>query len=87
VPIVNLGCHGNPFLSDLRPLAQIPGLHTLSIKNTAATDLSPLQKSSVVILKADIVLERDAAILRGMPSLKSINDRPAADFLKEMGKK
>jgi hypothetical protein len=36
------------------------------------------------VLKADIVAERDAAVLREIKSLTTINDQPAAEFLKKL---
>jgi hypothetical protein len=37
------------------------------------------------VLKADIKPERDAAILRDIKTLTTINDLPAAEFWKKLG--
>ncbi len=67
-------------IRDLSPLEGIP-LEILFIKNTRVTDLTPLITTNVRILNLDYVEARDAAILRQVKSLETINDRPAADVL------
>jgi serine/threonine protein kinase/Leucine-rich repeat (LRR) protein len=70
-------------IKDLSPLRRQP-LVELWIQNTKVTDLSPLRTMPLQALKADIVAERDAAILRDIKTLTTINDLPAADFLKKL---
>ena len=75
----NLKCR-RTLIRDLSPLEGIP-LEVLEIQNTFVTDLSPLVTTNVRILSLDYVEARDAAILRRVKSLETINDRPAADVL------
>jgi serine/threonine protein kinase/Leucine-rich repeat (LRR) protein len=70
-------------IKDLVPLRRMP-LTELWIQNTKITDLSPLRAMPLQVLKADIVPERDAAILRDIKTLTTINDLPIAEFLKKL---
>lgn len=70
-------------IKDLAPLRRMP-LTELWIQNTKVTDLSPLRAMPLQVLKADIVPERDAAILRDIKTLTTINDLPVAEFLKKL---
>ncbi|MBI5687253.1 MAG: protein kinase [Verrucomicrobia bacterium] len=69
-------------IEDLAPLRRMP-LTELWIQNTKVTDLSPLRTMPLQVLKADIVAERDAAILRDIKTLTTINDLPVAEFWKK----
>jgi hypothetical protein len=46
-------------------------------------DLSPLIDTALQDLRCDFDPERDAAILRKIKTLQTINNAPAADFWKE----
>ena len=62
-------------------------LRTLERVNTKVTDLSPLLGSPLQELSCDFVAKRDAAILRSITTLKTINGKAAAAFWKEVDKK
>ncbi len=70
-------------IKDLAPLRRM-SLTELWIQNTKVSDLSLLRTMPLQVLKADIVPERDAAILGNIKTLTTINDQPAAEFLKKM---
>ncbi|MCX6901779.1 MAG: protein kinase [Verrucomicrobia bacterium] len=70
-------------IKDLAPLRRMQ-LTELWIQNTKLTDLSPLRTIPLQVLKADIVPERDAVILSSIKTLTTINDQPAAEFLKKL---
>ncbi|MCX6907053.1 MAG: protein kinase, partial [Verrucomicrobia bacterium] len=70
-------------IKDLAPLRRMP-LTELWIQNTKVSDFSLLRAMPLQALKADIVAERDAAILRDIKTLTTINDQPAAEFLKKL---
>jgi eukaryotic-like serine/threonine-protein kinase len=59
-------------------------LTSLHCQDTKVTDLSPLKDSPLKELWCDFKAERDAAILRSIKTLEKINDKPAADFWKEV---
>ncbi|QDU21856.1 protein kinase domain-containing protein [Urbifossiella limnaea] len=67
-------------VSDLGPLAGMP-LRTLHFANTRVTDLSPLRGLQLRAVQFSYLPERDAAALRAIPTLETINDRPAAEVL------
>jgi serine/threonine protein kinase/Leucine-rich repeat (LRR) protein len=69
---------GTP-VADLSPLKQA-SLVVLDVSNTAVTNLAPLRGQPLRQLRADLVPERDAELLRGMRTLATINGKPAADF-------
>jgi hypothetical protein len=48
------------------------------------TDLSPLKEMPLRDLRCDFKFERDAAILRSIKTLETINQKPAAQFWKEV---
>ncbi len=77
-----LAC-GNTRVSDLSPLAGMPIRH-LVCNFTPVSDLSPLKSMPLEILRCDFKPERDAEILRAIPTLKTINDKPAKEFWKEL---
>jgi hypothetical protein len=65
-------------VSNLRPLRGLP-LEQLSILGTRVTDLAPLKELPIDQLNLDYRAE-DERILRSMPGLKVINQKPADDF-------
>jgi type 1 glutamine amidotransferase len=69
-------------VSDLAPLAAMP-LTVLWCNNTSVTDFSPLGSSPLQELRCDFQPQRDAGVLRGIPTLRKINDQPAAALLKQ----
>jgi hypothetical protein len=85
VPLLYLSCNSTP-VSDLSPLAGTKLLH-LSCDNTKVTDLSPLKDMPLTKLLCDFKPERDAALLRSLKTLQTINGKPAAEFWKEQDAK
>jgi type 1 glutamine amidotransferase len=69
-------------VSDLSPLSGMP-LTTLWCNNTKVTDLSPLGSSPLQELRCDFQPQRDTGALRGIPTLRKLNDQPAAALLKQ----
>jgi serine/threonine protein kinase len=68
--------------SDLAPLRGL-GLKELSIRNIPATDLSPLKELPLRSLRLDYCADREEFV-RSFKELERINDKPAADFWKEV---
>jgi hypothetical protein len=73
-------------VSDLTPLKGMP-LTDLSCHRTQVSDLSPLKHIPIQRLSLDFNLERDTEILRSIKTLETINNKPAAEFWKEVEKK
>jgi hypothetical protein len=71
-------------VSDLSPLRGMP-LEDLYCVNTAVTDFRPVAGLQLKKLELDFVPERDASVLRCIRTLEVINERPAAEFLKQAG--
>jgi hypothetical protein len=82
MPLVQLGIDGTQ-VSDLSPLAGMP-LEHLGIDGTRVTDLSVLKGLPLKSLRCDFKAERDAAILRAIKTLETINDKPVAQFWKDL---
>jgi len=81
---------GDSQVTDLAPLKgmRLWGLH---IYETKVTDLSPLRGMPLKELKCygtyvqrPDVLARNLEVLRSLKTLEKINDKPAADFLREL---
>jgi formylglycine-generating enzyme required for sulfatase activity/serine/threonine protein kinase len=70
-------------VADLSPLRGMK-LTTLGCKATKVTDLSVLREMPLKILYCDFQAQRDAAILRSIKTLERIDDRPVAEFWKEV---
>jgi hypothetical protein len=73
-------------VSDLSPLRGMK-LTILNCQGTQVTDLSPLQAMPLKHLRCDFKPERDAAILRSIKTLETINGKPASAFWKEVDAK
>jgi hypothetical protein len=72
-------------LKNVKDVSFVKGmpLEKLNIKDTGVTDLSPLMGlKKLGELQCDYVADRDAVILRAIPTLETINDQPAAKVLK-----
>ncbi|MFO0958885.1 MAG: protein kinase [Isosphaeraceae bacterium] len=80
--LVNLSIHDTG-VSDLSPLEGMP-LQELNCRGSKVTDLSPLKGMPLTWLFCDLQPARDAGIVRGLSTLKTINDRPAAEFWREV---
>jgi hypothetical protein len=59
-------------------------LTSLDLLAAKVTDLSPLKGMPRKEPRCDFQRLRDAEILRSLTTLKRINDKPAADFWKEV---
>jgi Leucine-rich repeat (LRR) protein len=68
--------------SDLTPLRGL-GLRELSIRNIPAKDYSPLKGLPLKSLRLDYRADREKFV-RSFKGLEAINDKPAADFWKEV---
>src|SRR5262249_21041950 len=71
--------------SDLTPLRGL-GLTEVSILTIPARDLSPLQGLALKRLRLDYRADREEFV-RSFKGLETINDKPAADFWKEVNDK
>jgi len=79
-------CNGTP-VSDLAPLKNMQ-LTRLECWGTKVSDLWPLKGMPLKVLGCDFKAERDADILRSIKTLETINEKPAAEFWKDVdGKK
>jgi hypothetical protein len=85
MPLTILEC-GNLSISDLSPLKGMK-LTLLDCRGTAISDLSVLKNMPIKELACDFKPERDAAILRSLKTLESINSKPAAEFWKDVDAK
>jgi Leucine-rich repeat (LRR) protein len=72
-------------VSDLTPLRGL-GVTHLSIWGTKVTDLGPLKGLPLKSLRLDYRADREAFV-RSFPGLESINEKPAAEFWKDVGRK
>jgi Leucine-rich repeat (LRR) protein len=83
--LTGLNLHGTQ-VSDagLAHFRDCKSLAGLSLLNTQVTDLSPLKGMPLKELSCDFCPDRDTEILRAIKSLETINDRPAAEFWKQV---
>jgi Leucine-rich repeat (LRR) protein/tRNA A-37 threonylcarbamoyl transferase component Bud32 len=81
LPLAVLDCHATP-VADLSPLKEMKLTH-LRCDGTKVTDFSPLKGMKLRHLRCDFQPDRDAALLRSIPTLETINDKPA-QFWKEV---
>ena len=61
-------------------------LQELFWEELALTDLSPLSQLPLKTIRLSFQAERDAAILREIKTLTTINEKPAAEFWKGIAK-
>ncbi len=73
-------------IRDLSPLIGMP-LTVLKINGTKVTDTNPIRKMPLQRLELDYQHDRDAEILKVIPSLVMINQQKADLFWKEQGQK
>jgi hypothetical protein len=57
----------------------------LRCQGTKVIDLSPLKGMPLESIVCDVGVARDSEFLRSLPTLKNINEKPAAEFWKEVG--
>lgn len=79
----SLICSNNRLLTDLSPLKNTK-LTYVGCTLTSITDLSPLRGIPLKRINCDFKPERDAEILRSIMTLENINEKPAADFWKDV---
>jgi serine/threonine protein kinase/Leucine-rich repeat (LRR) protein len=77
-----LNCVNTP-VADLTPLKGTP-LTTLHCSRTKVIDLAPLQTLPLKTIECDFQPARDAAILRSIKTLETINGKLAAEFWKKV---
>jgi eukaryotic-like serine/threonine-protein kinase len=70
-------------VSDLAPLKGMRLTH-FDYTNSFVTDMSPLKGMPLKEVRCDFQPERDAAILRSIRTLETINGRPAVEFWKDV---
>jgi len=75
-------CCVNTLVSDLSPLHDMP-LKQLSIHASPVTDTSPIRGMPLESITLDFKPDRDTDLLRSIKTLKTINDKSAAEFLKD----
>ena len=74
-------------VSDVSPLIGMP-LTDLRFITTPVAELTPLKDLPVKYLNCDFKPERDTELLRSIKTLETINNKPVAEFWKEVeGKK
>jgi eukaryotic-like serine/threonine-protein kinase len=71
-------------VSDLSPLKGMPLVY-LDYIGTPVTDISPLKDLPLKNVECDFQPARDAAILRSIKSLQTINGKPVEQFWRELG--
>jgi hypothetical protein len=82
MPLRTLDCNGC-YVSDLSPLKGLP-LARLTVQvNTSPPGLQPVAGAPLQEIVCHLQPDRDVPILRAIPTLRRINDRPAADVWKE----
>lgn len=75
----------NTNVSDLSPLKGMP-LFSLVCNGTQIVDYSPLKDMPLTELDLDFNPERDTELLRSIKTLEQVNDKPLAEFWKEVEK-
>ncbi|MDB5389436.1 MAG: hypothetical protein JWM11_5082, partial [Planctomycetaceae bacterium] len=71
---------------DLSPLRGMP-LSKLWATKLNVNDFSPLQDTSLTFISLELISERDSKFLRSMPTLEAINDKPVAEFWRDVNPK
>jgi len=70
-------------VSDISPLHGMP-LTYLYFNGSSVNDLSPLKGMPLKQLYCDLKLSRDSEVLRSITTLETIQDKPAAEFWKDV---
>jgi hypothetical protein len=78
MPLVSLEA-SNILATDLSPLAA--PLERLTLKGTRIADIAPLRSMPLKNLTLDYDPSRHADTLRAIPTLKTLNGKPAVDVL------
>ena len=82
MPLTYLYCESTN-VADLTPLKDLP-LTFLNCGATQVVDLSALQGMPLIHLVCDFKPERDTELLRSIKTLETINNKPAAEFWREV---
>ncbi len=82
MPLITLICGGTQ-VSDLSPLKGMP-LVDFQCNGAQVVDLSVLKEMPLKTLLCDFRPIRDAALLRSIKTLEAVNEKPAAEFWKEV---
>lgn len=80
-PLVTLKVAGTP-ITDLGPVSKMSKLRALDCTDCAIADFEPLATTSLRELRANVRTDRDAAALRRIKTLESVNRMPAKEFWK-----
>jgi serine/threonine protein kinase len=83
MPLIWLYCPLT-MVSDLSPLSDCKSLANLNVQRTKVSDLSLLKEMPLRILSLDFKPERDTELLQSIKTLETINEKPAAEFWKEV---
>ena len=85
MPLEELHLNSTRNVEDLSPLAECKMLLSLNFgENTKVTDISPLKQLPLNHLVFKFNPKRDTEILHSIKTLQTINDKPAAEFWKEV---
>src|SRR5262249_47824817 len=82
MPLTDVELNDTP-VSDLSPLEGMR-LTFLAVSGSRVPDLSPVKGMPLTKLSLTFRPERDAEIVRSLTTLQFINDKPAAEFWKEV---
>lgn len=85
MPLTVIWCN-NTEIADLSPVKGM-SLEWITIHGTKVKDLAPLKGMPLTQIYLDFKSERDTELLRSISTLVKINDKPAAEFLKEFEQK
>ncbi|HVS36450.1 MAG TPA: protein kinase, partial [Gemmataceae bacterium] len=80
MPLTNLQCCATK-VSDLTPLKGMPLTSLFCHVGTPISDFSPLKGLPLKVLYCDFDPKRDAEVLRSIPTLETINGKPAMEVL------
>jgi serine/threonine protein kinase/formylglycine-generating enzyme required for sulfatase activity len=82
MPLTELNCHHTK-VADLKPLKNMK-LTILDCGGTTTlvAEFEPLRGMPLIDVRGNFMIERDADILRSIPTLETINGKPAKEFLK-----
>jgi hypothetical protein len=86
MPLRDLDCE-NSQVMNLAPVKSLKQLTVLRCRGCPVTDFEPLRGLKLRVLTGDFRLKRDAAVLRSLTAMESINDQPAVAFWKQAGGK
>lgn len=80
-PVSNLNIAGTS-ITDLGPVRRMSRLQVFDCSGCQVTDFEPLTAVPLRGLRADVRPDRDAAVLRRIKTLETVNGLPVKEFLK-----